>query len=133
MNFLIAYIVTAVVFLAIDFVWLAYIATNMFQTSLGHLLAEKPNLLIAAGFYIFYCVGIVFFAVMPALDKGQWVTAALYGGLFGLMAYGTYEMTNLATLRDWPVKTAIIDMVWGMGLTGLSATAGYFAVTFFSK
>jgi len=133
MNFLIAYVITATVFLVIDFVWLSYIATDMFQKSLGHLLADQPNLIVAAGFYIFYCIGIVFFAVMPALEKGEWITAALYGAFFGLIAYGTYEMTNLATLRDWPVKTAIVDMVWGTALTGLSASCGYFAVTLFSK
>jgi len=80
-----------------------------------------------------YVVGIVFFATMPAVKQNDWMMAALYGALFGFFCYATYEMTNLATLKDWPVKTAIADMAWGAFLSGLTATAGYFAVMFFNR
>jgi len=133
MDFLIAYIVTVIVFLAIDFIWLGFIMKDAFQNNLGHLMADKPNLGIAAGFYIFYVVGLVFFAVMPALDKQSILVALGYGAFFGFCAYATYEMTNLATLKNWPVKIAIADMAWGAFLSGISATAGYYAVTFFTK
>ena len=133
MNFLIAYIAATIVFLAADAIWLGVIMKDAFQNGLGHLLADKPNLGVAAGFYIMYVVGIVFFATMPAVKQNDWMMAALYGALFGFFCYATYEMTNLATLKDWPVKTAIADMAWGAFLSGLTATAGYFAVMFFNR
>jgi uncharacterized membrane protein len=83
--------------------------------------------------YIIYVIGIVFFATLPALKQNDWVIAAMYGAMFGFFAYATYEMTNLATLKDWPIKTAVADMAWGAFLSGLSATAGYFAVTLLNK
>ncbi|MEM6811817.1 MAG: DUF2177 family protein [Pseudomonadota bacterium] len=133
MTFILAYIVTAVVFLAIDFVWLAYIMKDFFQNSIGHLMADEPNLAVAAGFYILYAAGIVYFAIMPGLQNGSWMTVAFNATFFGLLAYGTYEATNLATLKDWPVKMAIIDTAWGAALTATSALAGYFAVQFFNS
>lgn len=131
MSFLIAYIAATIVFLAADALWLGVIMKDAFQKGLGHLLADKPNLGVAAGFYIFYVIGIVFFATMPAVKEADWMMATLYGAMFGFFCYATYEMTNLATLKNWPVKTAIADMAWGAFLSGLSATAGYFAVMLF--
>ncbi len=133
MTFLIAYIAATIVFLAADAVWLGVIMKDAFQDGIGHLMAEQPNWGIAAGFYVVYVIGVVFFATLPAVRESNWVIAATYGAMFGFFAYATYEMTNLATLKDWPVKTAIMDMAWGAFLSGLSATAGYFAVTFFNK
>ncbi|MEM1307807.1 MAG: DUF2177 family protein, partial [Pseudomonadota bacterium] len=74
-----------------------------------------------------YCIGIVIFAVAPALTSGQWTTAALYGALFGFFCYATYDMTNLATLRDWPLRMSLVDIAWGTVLTGFAATSGFFA------
>ena len=131
MTYLIAYAATVIVFLAIDVVWLGVIMRDTFQKGIGHLMADNPNFMIAAVFYIFYVGGVVFFAVAPALETGEWQTAALYGALLGLIAYGTYDMTNLATLKNYPAKIAFMDTAWGGFLTGLSATAGYFAVQLF--
>lgn len=125
MTYLVAYLATAVVFLAIDAVWLGSVATSMYKNALGHLMADKVNFAAAGGFYLIYCIGIVIFAVAPALKSESWSDAALYGALFGFFCYATYDMTNLATLRDWPLKMSLIDMAWGTVLTGTSALAGY--------
>ena len=82
-------------------------------------------LVFAGGFYLFYAAGIAFFAVAPALAAGSWKTAALSGVFLGLIAYGTYDMTNIATLKNWPLQMSVVDMIWGGVLTGTSATGGY--------
>ena len=122
-----AYIATLIVFLGIDAIWLGLIARRFYGEQLGGLMRETPLMAAAGGFSLFYVVGIVFFAVAPALAAGSWKTAALNGALLGLIAYGTYDMTNLATLKDWPVTMSVVDMVWGGVLTGTAATGGYFA------
>ena len=114
-------------FLGIDALWLGLIARRFYVDQLGALMRDSPNMLAAGGFYLFYVAGIVFFAVAPALAAGSWKTAALNGALLGLIAYGTYDMTNLATLKDWPVTMSAVDLIWGGVLTGASATGGYLA------
>lgn len=125
-QLLLAYIFTAIIFLAIDFVWLGIVAKDFYFNSLDGLLKEKPNMVIAAVFYLMYAVGIVIFAVQPALSNGQWQTALIYGALFGFFCYATYDFTNLATIKDWPVKVSVVDIVWGVFITGTSAVSGYF-------
>lgn len=125
MTYAIAYLATAFVFLAIDYVWLAYIAKDFYARSIGHLMREVPDFGAAAGFYLIYVAGVVFFAVLPA---ESWKGAALRGALLGLLAYGTYDMTNLATLKGWPWKMAAVDMAWGMFLTASAALGGYLAI-----
>ena len=122
-----AYLFTVVFFLALDYVWLARLAKGFYIKRLGELLLPTPRFGIAALFYIVYVVGIVIFAVTPALREGSMATAALYGALFGFFAYATYDITNYATLRDWPLAVAIVDIAWGTVLTGLSAVVGYLA------
>ncbi|WP_417686539.1 DUF2177 family protein [Roseibium sp.] len=124
MQYLVAYIATAVVFLGIDYVWLAHVSRGFYAERLGHLLMEKPNMAAAAGFYAIYVVGIVIFAVAPALRTGSLSTALIYGGLFGFFAYATYDMTNFATLKDWPPSVVMVDVLWGTVLTGVSACLG---------
>jgi len=128
MTYFIAYIATAIVFLSIDAIWLGVVAKSFFSSNIGHLMTSNINFVAAAGFYLLYAIGIVFFAIKPALDSESLKTALLYGALFGFFCYGTYEMTNFATLKDWPVKIVIVDMAWGTFLTTLSAGAGYFVV-----
>lgn len=125
MRFVAAYFFTLVVFLGIDFIWLSRVARGLYAESLGDLLLEKPNMVAAGIFYLFYVVGIVVFAVAPALRSGEVMTAVLYGALFGLLAYGTYDMTNYATLKNWPVLITFVDIAWGGILTGFSAGVGY--------
>lgn len=129
MQFFTTYIAGLIAFLAIDFIWLKYIALSFYREQIGHLMLDKPNLGIALLFYLFYVVGVVVLAVNPALEKGQWMTAALYGGLLGFVAYGTYDITNLATLKSWPPIVAVVDMIWGTVLTASVATIAYFATT----
>ena len=124
-KYLIAYGGTAAVFFAADFVWLGVMAKSFYRDRIGHLMADDISMTAAAGFYLMYVIGIVVFAVMPALQSESWKTALVLGGLLGLIAYGTYDMTNLATLRDWPASVVVVDMAWGTVLTGVSAAAGY--------
>ena len=123
----IAFIFTTVVFLALYFVWLGFVAKDFYRTQIGPLLLEKPLLGVAFGFYLLYAIGIVTFAVMPALETDSWVRAMTSGALLGLIAYSTYDLTNLATLRGWSAKLALIDLARGTLVTSLAATAGYFA------
>jgi uncharacterized membrane protein len=127
-KYLAAYGVTAAVFLALDFVWLTTIALGLYRRELGSLLLDKPSLAISAGFYLIYVAGIVYFCVVPALNGGNWVNALVSGAILGLVAYGTYDITNLATLRNWSMTVAIADLSWGTVLTAISATAGYLIV-----
>lgn len=129
MQFFIAYISGLIAFLFIDFIWLKYIALSFYREQIGHLMLDKPNLGIALLFYLFYVVGVVVLAVNPALEKGQWTTAVLYGGLLGFVAYGTYDITNLATLKTWPPIVAVVDMIWGTVLTASVAVIAYFAAS----
>lgn len=122
---LIAYVATAVVFFGLDFVWLGQMQAVLYRPRLGAMLLDKPNLPVAAVFYLLYVVGVVAFAVLPAAEQGSWVRALGNGALLGLVAYGTYDMTNLATLAGWSVVVSVADMAWGVVLTGVAATAGY--------
>ena len=130
-RYAIAYAVTAVVFLAVDYIWLSR-AMGFYRSSLGDLLAEKPNLLAAAAFYLIYFVGVVVFAVMPATRNGGWVSALSLGGLLGLVAYATYDLTNLATFSRWPLVVTVVDMVWGTFVTALASLAGFVAIRTFA-
>ena len=131
MTFITAYLAALVAFLAIDFVWLKYVALSFYRSNIGHLMTDKPNLAVAGLFYLFYVVGVVILAVNPALEKQQWTIALVYGGLLGLVAYGTYDITNLATLKNFPPVVAIVDMIWGTVLTASVATISYFVTASF--
>jgi uncharacterized membrane protein len=129
MSWLWIYLVTLVVFLAIDAVWLGLIAMPFYRAQIGPLLLDQPNLAVAFGFYALYCVGIVVFALRPALAGGGWQAALGYGALFGLIAYATYDLTNLAVLRGWTVTVALVDMAWGAILTGGTAAIAFLLAT----
>ena len=120
-----AYAATAVVFFGLDFVWLSTVSTSFYRSRIGSLLLDQPNLGVAGLFYLVYVAGIVHFAVMPAVNGANWATALVNGALLGLVAYGTYDMTNLATLKNWSVSVSIVDMMWGIALTATAATCGY--------
>src|SRR5690606_30249930 len=111
MTYVVAYIATAVVFLGLDAIWLSRIALGMYRQELGALLLDKPNLPIAAAFYLLYVAGIVVLAIVPALGEGGgWIKALLLGAVLGLVAYGTYDITNLSTLKGWSTRLALIDI-----------------------
>lgn len=126
-TYVTAYVMTALVFLAIDYVWLAKVAKRFYFERLGDLLRAKPNFRAAGAFYAVYVIGIVIFAVAPALHAGSPWIALIYGGLFGFFAYATYDMTNYATLKNWSLTVSMVDTAWGTALTGTSALLGYLA------
>ncbi len=132
MPYLIAYVSGLVTFLAIDYVWLSRIASGFYRREIGDLMLDKPNLGVAVFFYLLYVAAIVVLVVNPALEKQQWWTAALYGTLLGLVAYGAYDITNLATLKGWSVTVSLVDMLWGSALTAVTATVSYFVTRAFA-
>ncbi len=128
MQFVTLYAISVPIFFAIDMVWLGLIASNFYRTKLAHVMGDI-NWTAAIIFYLVFLVGLVFFAIYPAVEKGQWTTALVYGALFGFFTYATYDLTNLATLRDWPLSVTLVDMVWGTILGGSVAVVTYVVYT----
>lgn len=118
-----AYGVTFVVFMGIDAIWLTQMASRLYQPTIGHLLAPEPDLLAALVFYLLYILGMVVFTVRPAQHDTSLKAAAGRGALFGLVAYATYDLTNQATLINWPWFVTFIDLIWGTFLTGTATLA----------
>lgn len=123
MAFVKLYLVTLSIFLAIDMTWLLVLAQGFYSKHIGHLMAEQPDLLAAAAFYLLNTAGILIFAIAPALRKKSLRSAALLGAGFGFFTYATYDLTNRATLRDWPLIVVFADLAWGVLVTGTTATA----------
>jgi uncharacterized membrane protein len=124
----VSYILTALVFFAIDLAWLGLVARDMYRRHIGHLMSSRVNWVAGLFFYLTFIVGILVFAVYPSVDKGSVLHAAARGALFGFFAYSTYDLTNLATLKDWPLSITIVDITWGMVLTSAVSAAGFFLV-----
>ncbi|MEO1000530.1 MAG: DUF2177 family protein [Pseudomonadota bacterium] len=123
MTTLYLFLATGLTFLVIDVIWLTAVMQPLFQREVGPLLADPPRLGVAAGFYLIYIAGLVHFAGLPGLTAGP-LSAAVNGGFIGLIAYGTYEMTNMATLRDWSWTLVVADTAWGIVLSAASAAGG---------
>ncbi|WP_213957428.1 MULTISPECIES: DUF2177 family protein [unclassified Variovorax] len=124
----IAYFATAVVFLSLDALWLVTMADRLYRPALGDLMLQQFAIGPALAFYAIYFTGIVVFAIAPALQAGRGRLAFGLGALLGLVAYATYDLTNQATLKDWPLQVTLADLVWGTFVTAVSATAA-FAIT----
>jgi uncharacterized membrane protein len=131
-KLLLSYFLTAIVFFAIDLLWLGLIAKNLYNKYLGGFLADQVNWTAALIFYLLFIVGIFIFAILPAVEKNSLQYALIYGALFGFFTYATYDLTNLATLKGWPTTIVFIDMAWGAILSGSVATAGFFITRYFS-
>jgi len=116
------YLVTLFVFFAIDMVWLGLIAKSFYQSQIGYLMKATPNWTAAIIFYLLFIVGLVVFVVAPSLAKQSWSQALLLGALFGLICYATYDLTNLSTIKNWPILVTVVDLIWG---TVLSASVSY--------
>lgn len=123
------YFVSLLTFLAIDGVWLAVVAKNFYSKYLGYLMAKNPNFLAAGIFYLIYVLGLVVLVVSPAIQKQSLTSAIATGALFGLCAYATYDLTNLATIKDWPLLVTIVDLVWGTFLSAAVAAISYLILT----
>ncbi len=107
------YLTAVPVFFAIDMFWLGVVAKNLYRDKLGYLMASSVNWPAAISFYLLFLVGLVVFVIQPAVADGSWVKAVGLGALFGLITYATYDLTNLATVRDWPLSITLIDLAWG--------------------
>lgn len=123
-QYLYLYLLTVPVFFLIDMLWLGFVAKDFYQAKLGFLLGPV-NWLAALTFYFLYIVGILLFAVVPALGSGSLLKALVLGALFGFFAYATYDLTNYATIKNWPLMVVIVDILWGVVLTGSVATISY--------
>lgn len=119
------YLLTMPIFFAIDLLWLGVVAKNLYQKNLTHLLGPEVNWPAALVFYFMYIAGILLFAVKPAIDSQSLAKAAVWGALFGFFTYATYDLTNLATLKDWPIKVVVIDILWGTVLCTSVASGSY--------
>jgi uncharacterized membrane protein len=122
------YGITLAVFLVIDMVWLLFVAKNLYAKQLGYLMAEQANLVAAFVFYALFVVGLLFFVINPALAKESWQYALLAGMFFGLITYATYDLTNLATVKDWPLTITVIDLIWGTSLSGATSAFSYWII-----
>lgn len=126
------YIAIFLTMFIIDMIWLGVVAKATYANAMGSLLSPNPNLWAAAAFYLLFPVGLLIFAVLPQADSPVW-KAALMGALFGFFAYSTYDLTNLAVIKDWPLGLTFIDMAWGTLVSGVAATAGKLALDYFNK
>ncbi len=127
--FLKLYFITLPVFFLTDMLWLGLIAKSFYQKNIGFLMKPEVNWLAAIIFYLLFIAGLVLFVISPSLEKNSFVHAILFGALFGLITYATYDLTNLATLKDWPISVTIVDLLWGMFLSAFVSSCVYLIVT----
>lgn len=126
-KYVATYAATTLVLLALDGLWIGVVAKSLYQNGIGHLMAAQPRLGVAALFYLLYPVGLLLFVVAPQGVSGSWTSTLVHGALFGFFAYATYDLTNLATLRDWPVGLSLLDMAWGAVVSTAAAASGKLA------
>lgn len=117
------------IFFAIDMLWLGLVAKNFYRGQIGFLMKDDINWTAAILFYLLFIGGLVIFVVTPALEKGSWTHALVFGALFGLITYATYDLTNLATLKDWPLLVTLVDLAWGATLAASVSMATYLIAT----
>ncbi len=131
MTFVAGYVATLVAFVAVDMVWLGITVERLYRPAIGDILSASVNLPAAIVFYLIFPVGLTIFAVLPAVKDQSATHAALFGALFGFFAYATYDLTNQATLRNWPTQLTLIDLAWGSALAAFAATIGYLTASRF--
>ncbi len=119
------YLIALPVFFAIDMLWLGLVAKNFYKNQIGFLMAQNINWFAAIIFYLLFIVGLVLFVITPAIEKSSLMHALLYGLLFGLISYATYDLTNLATMKDWPLMVTIVDLIWGSVLAASVSVVTY--------
>lgn len=133
LKIFISYLLTVIVFFAIDLVWLGLIAKNIYQKYLGELLSERVNWSAAIIFYLIFIVGIFIFVIIPSVEKQSLLRAVILGAVFGFITYATYDLTNYATLKGFPLTIVFIDLAWGAVLTSMVSVAGYFIMQIVNK
>lgn len=127
------YLAILITMVVIDMIWLRVIAVSWYEEGLGTLLTDSPNLVAAALFYLLYPLGLMIFAVLPASGDTPLLKAVGMGALFGFFAYATYDLTNLAVIRNWPVGLTVIDMAWGTFISGVATAAGKVSVDYLNR
>ena len=120
------YFIALPVFFALDMVWLGLAAKNFYREQIGFLMKTNIHWLAAIIFYLLFIAGLVFFVISPSVEKKSWLNALFVGALFGLLTYSTYDLTNLATLKDWPLLLTVVDIIWGMALSASVSLISYF-------
>lgn len=125
---ILASVSTGVIFFLIDLVWLGVMTPRLYKPQLAAYMADKFNLLPAVIFYILFTIGLMLLVVFPAVERGSILRAVLLGGLLGLVAYATYDLTNLSSIKNWPLIISVVDIAWGTVLSAISATLGYLIV-----
>ncbi len=128
-KYLLYFIITFVIFMLIDLVWLGVVAKNFYRQQLGFIMTDDVNWVAAIVFYIVFIVGALYFVIVPAIEKGSLTYALVSGMIYGFVTYATYDLTNLATLKDWPLKITIIDLIWGTSLSTMTSVFSYLATT----
>lgn len=129
-SIIINFILTFLVFLLVDMAWLGFIAKNLYQKYLGNFLTDNVNWTAAIIFYLLFVVGVSIFVIYPAVNKESVLTAIILGALFGFFTYATYDLTNLATLKGWPLTIVFIDIAWGSVLTSIVSLSGFYIAKF---
>lgn len=131
MIWLAYFAVTFVVFMGIDLIWLGFVAKNIYSKYLGYLMASQVNWLAALVFYVIFIIGVLYFVIAPSLVDRDFTQLVIRAMLFGFMTYATYDLTNLATVRDWPITITIIDLIWGTTLSTSVSVISYLIITNF--
>ncbi len=133
MQYLYTYCIALITFLLIDFFWLGFLAKNFYQEQIGFLVSTKVIWPAAILFYFFYILGLSYFVIFPALEKTPMYHTFLKGAFFGFICYATYDLTNLATLKNWPVKIVFVDLIWGAFISGSVSIITIFTTKLFEK
>jgi uncharacterized membrane protein len=120
------YLIALPIFFVIDMAWLVLVAKKFYQKQIGFLMKPDINWVAAIIFYLLFIAGLVTFVISPAVEKHSWVNAIIFGALFGLITYATYDLTNLATLKDWPLSVTVVDLIWGTVLAASISGITYF-------
>lgn len=131
-TILISYALTFIVFLIVDLVWLGFIAKNLYNKYLGSFLSDTVNWPAAIIFYLIFVAGLSVFVIYPSFEKESVWRAIIWGAFFGIVTYATYDLTNLATMKNWPIQIVIIDIIWGAVLSAIVSVSGYYILKFVS-
>lgn len=124
-DFFIQFVIAGVLFAVIDAIWLAVVAKKFYRDNLGSLMREKPDMIAAVLFYVIFLIGLVVFVINPAVAENSWQMALGLGALLGLVAYATYDLTNLATLKGFKIKVVVVDLIWGTFVTAATSILAY--------
>ena len=129
-KLILSYFLTFIVFFVIDMTWLGFVAKGFYNKYLGGFMNPSINWTAAIIFYLLFIIGIFLFVILPAIEKESLMHALIFGALFGFFTYATYDLTNLATLKGWPMNIVIVDIIWGSVLTAIVSVSGYFIMKF---